>query len=162
MKVMGNALLYLSDNIIKVVTSTKLAEGKNPYGDFTGWHSKLKLIKSRTNRAGVEAELIYNQEYGYDRILSTFNMVKGAGLIRGAGVSYYLEGLPEIKFSQKKFKSKLEDSIIMKQCFKQLISHVGNDWLSGNTDKFEDISEEESKARMDAFALECMRESMEL
>lgn len=152
--------MYLCDTVFKVVTSTKLTEDKNPLGDFTGWHSKIKLIKSRTNCAGSEAPLIYNQEYGYDRLLSTFNMVKDAGLVKGSGIGFYLEGLPSVKFSQKKFKEKLYESDAMKYCFKELVSHVGNTFLSGNTEKFKPLSEEEQKAQMDEFAIECMKESL--
>ena len=145
-------MLYLANNVIKVVTSDKLTEEKNPYGTFTGWHSKLKLIKSRSNRAGLEANLLYNQEYGYDRILSTYEMLKENGMVQGAGRSYYLEGLPNIKFSQKQFLSKMEDSLVMRQCFKELTTHVGNEFLSGNTKNAVEETEEEMKARMDAFA----------
>ena len=148
----GNTPLYLANNVIKVVTSDKVTEEKNPYGTFTGWHSKLKLIKSRSNRAGLEANLLYDQEYGYNRLLSTYEMIKGAGMVQGAGRSYYLEGLPNIKFSQKQFLSKMEDSLIMRQCFKELTEHVGSDFLSGNTKNAVVESEEDMKQRMDAFA----------
>lgn len=152
-EILGNALLYLCNNVIKGVTSTKLTEDKNPFGNFTGFHAKFKLVKSRTNSAGQECELIYNQEYGFDRLLSTFQMVKSAGLIRGTGW-YYLEGLPHIKFQQKTFKEKLADSDIMKQAFKQLIQHAGSEWISGNMKNSRSLTEAESNAEMDAFLQE--------
>lgn len=146
----GNTLLYLCNNVTKITTSTKLTEDKNPFGDFTGFHSKFKIVKSRSNCAGQEDEMIYNQEYGYDRLLSTFMMVKNAGLVRGSGW-YYLEGLPNIKFQQKTFKEKLYENDIMKQAFKQLIQHVGNDYLSGNA-KAPKLSADEQKSYLDDFA----------
>ena len=145
-------MLYLSNNVIKVVTSEKFTEDKNVYGNFTGWRSKMKFIKSRTNRAGLEANLIYNQTYGYDRTLSSYEMIKEAGLVRGAGRGYYLDGLPNIKFSQKEFLIKLEDNLTMRQCFKELIQFTGNEMLSGNTKNAVEETEEEMMRRMDAFA----------
>lgn len=147
-----NIMLYLANNVVKVITSDKFTEEKNPYGTFTGWHSKLQLIKSRSNRAGLEATLIYDQQYGYNRLLSTYEMIKNAGMVQGAGRSYYLEGLPNIKFSQKQFLSKMEDSIVMRQCFKELSEVVGNEFLSGNTKNAVTETEEEMKKRMDDFA----------
>lgn len=158
----GNTPLYLSDNIIKVVTSTKYTQEKNPFGGFTGWLSKLKLIKSRTNCAGLEAELIYDQQFGYNRLLSLFNMVKNAGLVRGAGQGMYLEGLPTVKFTQKKFLSKLEDNINMKYCFKELIQHVGRTQLSGNTENRRELTEDENIELVDNFVADLMMESFDL
>jgi RecA/RadA recombinase len=155
----GNTLLYLCNNVIKMTSSTKLMVGKNPFGDFTGFHSNYKLIKSRSNCSGQECEMIYNQEYGFDRLLSMFQMVKNADLLHGSGW-YYLEGLPSVKFQQKTFKEKLHDNDMFKYAFKQLVQHAGSEYLSGNA-KIATQTEDEMKASMDDFVLS-LRSEMEV
>lgn len=129
-----NTPLYLANNILKTKTSTKLTEEKNPYGNFTGWISQGKIVKSRTNRAGQEYPLIYNQEFGYDRLLSAFEMLKSEKFIKGQGW-YTLEGLPTVKFQQKQFKAKMEENVIFRQCFKELIEVCGSKYLTGNAER---------------------------
>lgn len=127
----GTAPLYLANNIIRTVTSTKLTDDKNPYGDFTGWISKFKIIKSRSNRAGQECELVYNQVYGYDRQLSIYHTLKAEGFIKGS-IKYYVDGLPSIKFSQKDFKQTLMDNDILKEAVLEAMKYCGQTYLSGN------------------------------
>lgn len=125
----GTAPLYLSNNIIKFSTSTKLTSDKE-FG-INGWISKVQLIKSRMNRAGQEFGLIYNQETGFDRELSMFQMLHENGLVKSGSWSY-LEGLPSSKFQKKTFLSKLESDEHFRCHMKNMIVDLGNTLLSNS------------------------------
>lgn len=155
----GNTPLYLSNNILKTKTGTKLTAEKNPYGDFTGWVSQGKIVKSRTNRAGQDFGLIYNQEYGYDRILSAYEMLKSEKMVRGSGAWFYLDGLESIKFQQRNFKAKLEESIVFKQCFKELIQTCGSRYLTGNAN-IDATTKEFTEKDMDGLANDILADLM--
>lgn len=114
----GTTPLYLSNNVFKLTPSIKLTADKD-FG-INGFIIKNKMIKSRTNRAGQEVSLVYDQTYGFDRTYTCYQMLKDQKLVHGSGAWFYLEGMPQVKFQQKAFKSKLEDSIMLRQCFREL------------------------------------------
>src|SRR5574344_1800132 len=91
----GKAPIYLSNNIFRFNTSTKLSEDKE-FG-INGFHNKIELIKSRSNRAGRSVPMVFDQEYGFNRTYSCFQMLKEASLVHGSGW-YYIDGMPEVKF----------------------------------------------------------------
>ena len=136
----GTTPLYLSNNVFKLTPSVKLVAEKD-FG-INGFMIKNKMIKSRTNRAGQEITMVYDQTYGFDRLFTCYQMLKENGLVHGSGAWFYLEGLPNIKFQQKAFKSKLEDNLIMRQCFRELSVYACEQLLNtSNTQSAE--SEEE-------------------
>ena len=149
---MGNTPLYLSNNVFKSTPSSKLTKDKE-FG-IDGFIIKEKILKSRTNQAGREVQLLYDQKYGIDRLLTNYLMLKENGLVRGQGW-YYLEGMPEYKFQQKGFKSKLEDNIKMREGFRDLVNYCGELYLSGkkDDDKLFNIDSEQDmeKALFDSF-----------
>lgn len=102
---MGKTPVYLADFLIKVDAGSKLNEDEG-YG-VQGFMNKVTIIKSRNNRAGQEFELVFDQNRGFDNILSNLNLLKAEKRIGGAGRSFCIASLPEIKFSQKEFKNKL-------------------------------------------------------
>ena len=67
-------LLYLANNIFRVDTASKLTSDKE-YG-IDGFMTKITIIKSRSNRAGQEIDLVYNQNRGFDNIYSNFTLLK--------------------------------------------------------------------------------------
>ncbi len=50
----------------------------------------LTLVKSRTNKAGQSATLVFNQDNGFDPELSLFIMLKEAGRLGGAGAYLFI------------------------------------------------------------------------
>lgn len=122
---------YLSNNVFKFTASTKLTADSG-FG-INGFISKVKMIKSRTNRAGQEVSLVYDQKYGFDRILSNYQFIKDAGFVH-SGAWSYLEGLPSVKFQMKNFKEKLYDNDLLKEAFRELVMEAGEQYLSGGRD----------------------------
>lgn len=101
----GNTPLYLANNIFRFDDGSKLAEGKDL--DIAGCITRVEMVKSRTNRAGVSSNMIFNQDIGFDPDLSLYLMLKESGRINGAGAYLYIGEHSDKKFAQKNFKSKL-------------------------------------------------------
>lgn len=111
----GKAPIYLSNNIIRFDDNTKLKETEG-FG-FSGSLVDIGLVKSRTNRAGQAATLIFNQREGFDPVISLFIMLKNAKRVNGAGAYLYLGDRSDIKFAQKNFKKTLIDKPELQQVF---------------------------------------------
>ncbi len=76
--------------------------------DIDGSMVDIEFIKSRNSKAGKICTMVFNQDEGFDNDLSTFVLLKDNGKIKGAGAYQYIDGHPEFKFTQKKFKGLLE------------------------------------------------------
>jgi RecA/RadA recombinase len=113
----GNAPMYLTNTLIKITASSKLDEEKTYR--LKGFEAKVELVKSRTAPAGRAITMIYNQSEGFDGDLSLLEYIKGNGMLKGAGVSYFLEGLDSNKFRLAEFKAKIRTD-------KQLADHFYN------------------------------------
>jgi hypothetical protein len=111
---LGNAPQYLTNTLIKITSSSKLDEEKTYR--VKGFEAKVELVKSRTAPAGRAITMIYNQSEGFDGDLSLLEYIKANGMLKGAGVSYFLEGLESNKFRLGDFKNKLRED-------KQLADH---------------------------------------
>ena len=75
--------------------------------DIDGSMVDIEFIKSRSSKAGKMCTMVFNQDEGFDNDLSTFVLLKDNNKIKGAGAYQYIDGHPEFKFTQKKFKSLL-------------------------------------------------------
>lgn len=95
---------YLQNNIFRLTGKSKLNSSKE-FG-IDGSIVDVTIVKSRTNKAGKDAQLVFSQEDGYDPDLSLFMMLKQEGVLEGAGAYLRLPG-SDIKFSQKNFKNTL-------------------------------------------------------
>ena len=104
----GSSLVYLSNNLIRCTTSTKLDEDST-YG-IKGFMVKGEFIKSRANEAGRQFEMVFEQSTGFDNVLTNLANFKDLGLLKGSPRAYYLEGCPDIKFTLKTFKTKYEEN----------------------------------------------------
>jgi hypothetical protein len=129
----GNTPFYLANNIFRLDDGSKLYEGKDL--DIAGCITRVELIKSRTNRAGVSTNLVFNQDIGFDPDLSLYLMLKENGRINGAGAYLYIGDHSDKKFAQKNFKSKLyEDSefrgYFIDECFNILHNSLYKDQLN--------------------------------
>lgn len=95
---------YLQNNIFRLDEKSKLKETET-FG-IDGAIVNVDIVKSRTNKAGKGATLVFDQNNGYDPDLSLFMYLKENNIIEGAGAYLKLPG-SEIKFSQKQFKQTL-------------------------------------------------------
>lgn len=95
---------YLQNNIFRLDEKTKLKESET-FG-IDGAIVNVDIVKSRTNKAGKSATLVFDQNNGYDPDLSLFMYLKENNILEGAGAYLKLPG-SEIKFSQKQFKQTL-------------------------------------------------------
>lgn len=95
---------YLQNNIFRLDEKTKLKESET-FG-IDGAIVNVDIVKSRTNKAGKSATLVFDQNNGYDPDLSLFMYLKENSLLEGAGAYLRLPG-SDIKFSQKQFKQTL-------------------------------------------------------
>lgn len=117
---------YLQNNIFRLDEKSKLKESE-VFG-IDGAIVNVDIVKSRTNKAGKSATLVFDQNNGYDPDLSLFMYLKENNILEGSGA--YLR-LPEsdIKFSQKQFKSLLYSNHdfynqFVNTCFKNLTQDI--------------------------------------
>lgn len=145
----GNTPLYLSNNILKFIASDKLVRGakNNPY-DIDGFIVKVKLIKSRSNRAGQEIKLVFNQNKGFDRILTNYIFLKDAGYILGGGSSFYIKGCDHVKFAQKNFYKKFIESEELREAMRDCILEECREMLPDYTEDEGDVSQHEMYRRL--------------
>ena len=118
----GNAAIYLSNNIIRFDDHSKL-KSTETFG-IDGTLVDLGLVKSRTNKAGQFATLVFNQDIGFDSILSLFILLKENNRVKGAGAYLYFGDRDDIKFSQKAFKQKLNENIELQDIFMKEVLDV--------------------------------------
>lgn len=117
---------YLQNNIFRLDEKTKLKETET-FG-IDGSIVNVDIVKSRTNKAGKSATLVFDQNNGYDPDLSLFMYLKENGIIEGAGAYLKLPG-SDIKFSQKQFKQTLYTNPdfynqFVSVCFKTLTNDI--------------------------------------
>lgn len=126
----GKAAIYLANNMFRVDDSLTLKETEG-FG-IAGSIITMSLIKSRTNATKRTVPLIFNKTEGrFDEILSLFQLLKQEGRFQGAGAYQYLSGAPDIKFSQKNFKSILESSpelqkVFAQECYSVLVNFLSD------------------------------------
>jgi RecA/RadA recombinase len=144
----GNKPIYTANNIFKVDPGSKLTDDKD-YG-INGFLNKITIIKSRSNRAGQELEVVYDQNTGYDNVYTNFHFLKSEKLISGAGRGFYLEGAEDVKFAQKDFRNKLKASKDLRKAFlrliggalKQFIYIPTADEMDGGVEEGEEVTED--------------------
>jgi hypothetical protein len=147
----GNKPIYTANNIFKVDPGSKLSDDKD-YG-INGFLNKITILKSRSNRAGQELEVVYDQNNGYDNIYTNFHFLKSEKLLGGAGRGFFLEGANDIKFAQKDFRNKLKASKELRKAFlklvggalKQFIYIPTAEEMDGGAEDPEEVTEETTK-----------------
>jgi len=115
--------------LLKLQASSKLEEDKD-FG-IKGFKAIAELIKSRSNEAGNKFELVYSQAEGYHNLLTSFNMLKSLGYLKGNGRAYYFETAPNSKFTQKNFLEKYSSDSELKSAFDALVKEELSKFLSG-------------------------------
>lgn len=143
----GKTAIYLSNNMFRLDDSLTLKPDKD-YG-IDGSIVNFGIVKSRTNISKRTVPLIFNKTEGYfDNELSLFQLLDSEGIIKGAGVSKFFGDLPDVKFSKKTFKSKLEENDDLKQVFMKASFDFLKTYLSDTQIK---EAEEEKKDITDIF-----------
>lgn len=112
----GKKPIYLSNNVIRLDDATKL-KADEAFKIENGNITMATLLKSRSNMTGKSVPMIFNPAIGYDPILSLFYFLKDEGGIKGAGAYLYIDGLPDIKFSQANFKEKYLNDPVLRDAF---------------------------------------------
>ena len=125
----GKTFIYLANNMFRVDDSITLKKDKD-YG-IDGSVITFQIIKSRTNISKRTVPLIFNKTEGYfDNELSLFQLLSSEGVVKGAGVKQYFEELPDITFSKKTFKEKLNESPELQKVFIQNAFNILKTYLS--------------------------------
>lgn len=115
----GKTAIYLANNMFRLDEKTSLKDSEG-FG-ILGTIVDVTIVKSRTNASKRSVPLVFDKTYGaFDNILSMYMYLKNQGCIGGAGKAMYLENCPDIKFSQKEFKTKLMNSPELQQAFSEL------------------------------------------
>lgn len=123
----GVTPFYIANNIFRLDDNTKLTEDKGL--GISGNHVLITMVKSRTNRAGASTDMIFNQDIGFDVILTLYNMLNDYGFIKGAGAYLYIDGYQDVKFAQKNFKKKLFENEEFKNVFLDTCTKVLHNML---------------------------------
>lgn len=116
----GKKPVYLSNNVIRLDDATKL-KADEAFKIDSGNITMVTLLKSRSNMSGKSIPLIFNPTIGYDPILSLFYFLKNENGLKGAGAYLYIDGLPEIKFSQATFKEKYINDPVLRDAFHKAV-----------------------------------------
>lgn len=116
----GKKPVYLSNNVIRLDDATKL-KADEAFKIDSGNITMVTLLKSRSNMSGKSIPLIFNPTIGYDPILSLFYFLKNEGGLKGAGAYLYIDGVPEIKFSQATFKEKYINDPVLRDAFHKAV-----------------------------------------
>lgn len=114
----GRTPVYLSNLLVRLDDNAKLKESEG-YG-IRGSIVEVTLLKSRSSAAGNSINLIFDLDRGFDRELSMFQLLKENGYVKGAGAYLYFDGHDEIKFAQKNFKKKLQESVELQRIFTEV------------------------------------------
>jgi RecA/RadA recombinase len=115
----GAAPIYLSNYLFKLVTSKKLTPDKE-FG-IKGFEVNLELVKSRSAAAGLSVTLLFDQDRGFNNVLSNFLFLKDQKLLKGSGKGYFFDFAPDVKFSQKTFIQKYEENAEFAAGFDELV-----------------------------------------
>lgn len=97
----GNAPMYYANTFVKFVSAGKFNKDDN---GFDGFLVRAEFIKSRTNKAGKDCCMVYNQATGFDPILTLMQMADDCGLIEGRNPYRYFKGHEHAKFDTRKFR----------------------------------------------------------
>lgn len=82
----------------------------------------ITIVKSRSNRAGQTLDVVYDQNKGYNNLMSNYIFLKSQKLTGGAGRSFYLTEAPDVKFAQKDFAKKLRESKELQEAYKRSLT----------------------------------------
>ena len=144
----GTSCVFLANNIIKIVTSTKLEESEK-FG-IKGFMTVVEFLKSRSNEAGRKFQMVFSQSDGFDNLLSNLNLINENKLLKGSPRAYYIDGAEDIKFTWKTFKDKYYENEKLRKAFDKLVKELLIDCIPKSGDfELNDDDEENIKENLD-------------
>lgn len=97
---LGEAPIYYANNIFRFISSTKFKKDKD---GFDGFLVKVELIKSRTNKAGQIAEMVYDQARGFDNARTLLHFAESMKQVTGRNPYRHFLNHSDVKFNGLKF-----------------------------------------------------------
>lgn len=99
----GKELVYQSFAIINLSIKNRITDKEPIYGDaIRGSVNNLTFIKNKSNVEGISIPMVFDQKTGYRPELSDWEYLNMMNYgFSGSPIGYYLEILPEIKFTRK-------------------------------------------------------------
>lgn len=143
----GSSAIFLSDSLLKLDPGSKLEEDKD-FG-IKGFTVTAQYIKSRSNASGRKMTLIFDQEKGFDNLLTNIQYLKDNKLLLGSGHGYYIETMPDKKFKMKNVREIYASDADFRKGFDEYIVSLYTEFLSA-------VNEEEEEAFM---LVECVDEA---
>lgn len=129
----GKTALYIANNMFRLDDKGTLKDSEG-YG-INGTVVDITIVKSRSNQNKTSVPLIFNKTEGcFDDTLSMFHFLKIRGALSGAGKMYFDE-LPEVKFSQKEFKTVLAENKDLQMVFARKCREYLDPLLSDTANK---------------------------
>ncbi|MBQ8131007.1 MAG: hypothetical protein IJ193_00785 [Bacilli bacterium] len=119
----GKAVTLLSNNIIRLDVSTKLKPTETFHVD--GHIVNVSNMKSRSSAANHSVPLVFEQNTGFNSVLSIIQFLKESNRINGSGVGLYFDDNKEFKFALGNVLEKLENP-----AFRKVFENVAFDQLS--------------------------------
>lgn len=123
----GNAPLYLAHNTLEFISSTKF---KMEDDGFDGFMVRVNLVKSRSNKAGQSVNLVYNQLYGFDPILSLYQFADDNNMLDGRNPYKYFKNNKEVKFDSRKFRDAFNNNEAVREALKEATQPLLEELLS--------------------------------
>lgn len=133
---LGTSSIFLADSLIKLEPGSKLEEDKD-FG-IKGFTVKAKYIKSRSNSSGREMTLVFDQEKGFDNLLTNVQYLKEAKLLQGSGHGYYIETAPTKKFKMKTVRELYATDKEFKEAFDSYIETLYTEFLTCGDEQVEE------------------------
>ena len=132
----GSSAIFLSDTLLKLETGSKLEEDKD-YG-IKGFTVNAHYVKSRSNAAGRKMTLVFDQENGFDNLLTNVHYLRENKLLLGSGHGYFIETMPDKKFKLKNVKEMYETDEEFRQGFDEYIMTLYSEFLSSKAEDEEE------------------------
>lgn len=104
---LGEAPIYYANNIFRFISSTKYKKDKD---GFDGFLVKIELIKSRTNKAGQVAEMVYDQSRGFDNARTLLHFAESMKQVTGRNPYRHFLNHSDVKFNALKFSKQYNES----------------------------------------------------
>lgn len=140
----GTSFLYLADTVIRFTPGAKLEPDKDFY--IKGFYDHVQILKSRSNASGVKFSVIYDQNRGFDNILTNFKLLLDLKYLKGTGVSgYYFPELPDVKVKRKDVHEAYETNSEWRELFNKYVDGTLIQLVPGGK-----LDEEFSKGNMDS------------
>ena len=140
----GGASIYYANNLFKFVSAGKLNAEED---GVDGANIRIELIKSRTNKAGQMVTMIFDQERGFDPVLSLLKFAEDNNLLEGRNPYKKFVGNPDVKFDSRKFKSEFKE----REEVRKALYEVTKPYLYAMLSKVSDEDEKPSISDEEAF-----------